>query len=252
MVGRMIHIQSTDNPLVKHLTKLRTDAATRRKEKKVVLSGKSLITEIARKTPLSVLILSEGNLPLPALETFTASEAVLKKISGVESPDGYIAVVDLPAEANLDHCKSILALDGVSDPGNFGTLLRSALAFEWEGILLLPNTCDPFNDKALRAARGAQFSLPMRKGTWDDLKELCKKQQFTPLAADLEGQDIRTFTSPSRPLLILGNEGQGLQQSADWCKKITIPMAPHSESLNVSIAGSILMFTIKPSTSSHG
>ncbi|MFA6915467.1 MAG: RNA methyltransferase [Parachlamydiales bacterium] len=249
----MIHIQSTDNPLVKHLSKLRTDATARRKENKIVLSGRTLITEVAQKIPLQVLITEEPHSQLTAAETFTASPSVLKKISGVENPDGYIAVVGLPPEADLTPCRSLLALDGVSDPGNFGTLLRSALAFGWDGVFLLPNTCDPYNDKALRSARGAQFHLRLRKGTWQQLKELSLTNRLTPIAADLYGKDIRTFTPLDHPLLILGNEGQGIDATAaSWCEKVTIPMLPQSESLNVSIAGSILMFLLNPSLSPHG
>lgn len=248
----MTHIQSVDNPLVKNLVKLRTDSTSRRAEGKVLLVGRSLIAEAAQHTPLQLLITKEDDPPLPAKKTMTASPAVLKKISGVETPDGYIAVVDLPKEATLTSCRSVLALDGVSDPGNFGTLLRSALAFAWEGIFLLPNSCDPYNEKALRAARGAQLHLPLKRGSWEQLKDLCHLNKMTPIVAELHGDDIRTLMPPSNPLLILGNEGQGINPIASaWCRKVTIPMTSNMESLNVSVAGSILMFLLNNPSGPH-
>ena len=85
----------------------------------------------------------------------------MKKISGMQTPEGLVVEIEMPKPAPLEGLKYLLALDGVSDPGNVGALLRTALALGWQGIFILDESCDPFNDKALRSARGATFRLPL-------------------------------------------------------------------------------------------
>ncbi len=228
----MHRIESRDNPYIKHLCRLIDDSSYRNEMKKVVVTGKKQILEI--------LPFAKGT--IYTTEPFEAnhvaiSEAVAKKLSSPCVAEFPMPQLKLPAK-----CTHLLALDQVSDPGNMGTLLRTALALGWDGVFLLPGSCDPFNDKALRASKGAPFKLPIIKGTWDEFDQLAKQHQLTPLAADLEGQ------SPEKRncFLILGNEGQGLSDEArSRGEKITIPLAGEMESLNVSAAGAILMYRLK-------
>lgn len=244
-----IKIESSDNPLIKHLVKLRINRIYRKEQQSIILSGKSLIFDIAKYIPLKTLLLEEGvQSSLHAEKSVFTTLSILKKISGVENPDGCVAEVAMPLEKSLNACEKVIAFNGVRDPGNMGTLLRSALAFGWDGAYLLPGSCDPFNDKALRAARGAQLLLPLAHGDWNSLKNLAIQQNWRTLVADIEGENIKDFSCSERILLILGNEAQGVDSEIkNWGRKIMIPMSSQMESLNVSIAGSILMYMLNSS-----
>lgn len=147
-----------------------------------------------------------------------------------------------------------------------GTLLRTAVALGWDACFMLPGCCDPFNDKALKAGRGAAFKLPMAQGTWSDLKEALDRQEMQCYGATPDKTEPETgkqlLTDPTRmpeqqgatrtqPLcIILGSEGQGLSKTAMAASKpLAIPMSGVMESLNVSQAGAILMFALGGRTS---
>jgi TrmH family RNA methyltransferase len=177
---------------------------------------------------------------------YLVNEAVMTKLTGVLSPEGILAEVPLPNWDTLKNKKWIVALDGVSDPGNLGTILRTALAFGWDGVYLLENTCDPFNDKALRAAKGATFKIPLASGSWEQLAKIAQENQLEIIAADMNGTEIETLDKKKGKLLVLGNEGQGLSKHVkDHAKKVSIPMSGEMESLNVAVAGGILMYALK-------
>ncbi|XP_068640685.1 uncharacterized protein [Aristolochia californica] len=207
------------------------------------------------------------------VQIINVSSNVMKKLSGVQSIDSItaIAIMKIPSSfyqiyynQGLETCENwlscadrILILDGIQDPGNLGTLLRSAMAFKWDGVFLLPGCCDPFNEKALRAARGATFQLPIVSGTCAHLEELRSKFQMKMLAGHpknveesnchlLSRQYADTLADKS-VCLILGSEGNGLsEQSKNICELVSIPMAENFESLNVSVAGGIFLFMLQP------
>ncbi|MEW5312214.1 MAG: hypothetical protein WDW38_003861 [Sanguina aurantia] len=172
----------------------------------------------------------------------------------------------------------LLVLDGIQDPGNLGTLVRSALAFGWDGVWLLPGCCDPFNDKAVRASRGAVLRLPMDMGSVQELAELSTAAGLDILAADMGDEeeeeglgvggsggsgssgDNGTGSAGSRGsegggggrkgrgvALVLGSEGQGLSPEVRNLHPtlLSVPMAHDKmESLNVGVAGGVLMFAL--------
>lgn len=231
-------ITSLQHPLVKYLVKLRQERDFREQEKSVLVTGVKLVTELA---PLKILIADREVPNLSATETFLATPEILKKITGLQSPEGVAAVVPLPATADLKHCSRLLILDGISDPGNVGTLLRTALGLRWKGAFLTPGSADPFNEKAIRAAKGATFRLPLCSGSWEQLS----LQDKTVFVATLGGQLLDKIGKKEKIVLILGNETHGPSAHA---KKIgvpiSIPMTPAMESLNVASAGAILMYTL--------
>lgn len=241
-------ITSVQNPLIKHLVKLRKNTDYRHEHKSLVIEGIKLVQEIcARLPPKTLLVSDESLIPegIRADNIFVVSEDVMQKTSGMESPEGILAEVPMPKPDPLQNKRYIIALDRISDPGNLGTLLRTALALGWEGAFILDEGCDPYNEKALRAARGATFHLPLATGRWKDLQNIIKKNQLTPVAADLKGKDIKGFGHKGGVLLVLGNEAQGISAEAkEICEKVTIPMPGEMESLNVSVAGGILMYSL--------
>lgn len=241
-------ISSLQHPIVKNLVKLREDKRERLEKKQVFITGKKLIAEIAATTPLDALFLPKG-MALPsnwrATAVYWVSETIFKKITGLMSPELIAATVPLPQEQSLEKMHWIVAFDGVSDPGNLGTLLRTALALGWEGAFLTPGCADPFNEKALRAAKGATFHLPLRSGSEEELLSLAKNKPTW--VADLEGKPINNLSPSTSGLLILGNEAHGVSQNLKThCQKITIPMQTTMESLNVASAGAILLYTLRP------
>jgi TrmH family RNA methyltransferase len=240
---QMKQITSLQHPLVKHLVKLRTNRSYRTSEKKVLIVGENLLKEVPLKTLITV---NETPTGLKAENYFVVTESIMKKITGLEHPEGYAAEVEMPQEASFKSIRRLLILDGVSDPGNMGTLLRTALALGWQGAYITGNSCDPFNDKALRAAKGATFRLPLSFGDWDDLKGLILRNKITPLAADMGGIEIEKIEKNQSIALILGNEACGISETADQLSsKIAIPMSGKMESLNVAVAGGILMYCLE-------
>lgn len=209
-----------------------------------------------------------------SLRLVRVSSLVMEKLSGVESAESIkaVALMRIPStfynvddETDDRDCRRwfasphrILVLDGIQDPGNLGTLLRSAAAFNWDGVFLLPGCCDPFNDKALRASRGASFQLSLVLGRWSNLETLRNEFQMKLLAGHPEsnmGQKLVSNLSPSfvdslanvPVCLVLGSEGRGLSEEPEsLCELVSIPMAGKFESLNVSVAGGIFLYMLQP------
>lgn len=248
-------ITSLTHPHVKRWVALRQEAKKRLTEKRVLIQGKKMVEEVSRLHPLRSLIVTEAcDTHPPAATSWIVTPEIMKKITGVMTPEGIAAEVDLPDASLLLTCRWILALDGVSDPGNVGTLLRTAYAFGWEGVYLLPGTCDPFNDKALRASLGAIFALQYRSGSPQDLMQLHQTSNLPLYSADLTGTSIDTLSPMLKgAILVLGSESQGLSTPIRLhSQRITIPMQPHVDSLNVAIAGGIMLYTLRVKEIMHG
>lgn len=242
MIAR--RISSLQHPLVKRLVRLRESRAFRLEENEVLITGKQVVLDIAAFRKLKILISSDP-LEIPAEKRLLASPEVMKKIIDLPSQEGVAAVVDFPAPASLKHIKRLIVLESLQDPGNVGTILRTALALGWEGAFLTPQTADPFNDKALRAARGAPLFLPFRQGSLEELKEIIQASALSVYIADVHGQDVEKTSFKTPLALILGHETQGPSSSAkNLGIPISIPMKSEMESLNVASAASILIYQL--------
>ncbi|WOK99382.1 hypothetical protein Cni_G08094 [Canna indica] len=279
-------ITSASNPFVKHCVKLRLSSSYRRSCGSALVVGLAPILEICRFQQLKgddnsmmdcMLLLDNASVPerfdISCAPVVHVSPSVMKKVSGMQSIDSTeaIAIMKLPISfLNLEENDEInqhwfpslhrlLVLDGIQDPGNLGTLIRSAMAFKWDGAFLLPGCCDPFNEKALRAARGASFQLPVISGAWSHLMALKIKYNMKMLAGHPKSTNDGSSTTSSlsrelaesligKPLcLVLGSEGHGLSdQTLQTCELVSIPMAGGFESLNVSVAGGIFLFMFQP------
>ncbi|MCL4270255.1 MAG: RNA methyltransferase [Anaerolineales bacterium] len=174
------------------------------------------------------------------------SVSVMKSISETEAPQGILAVLEfsnlpIPSSPNF-----ILIPDQIRDPGNLGTLLRSAAASGVQAILIPPDTTDAFAPKVLRSGMGAHFRLPIHSMGWEEIEKAVKSDALNVYVADMDGtscweQDLRQPVA-----LIVGNEAEGASESARKLAdgKISIPMSRETESLNAGVAGSVLMFEI--------
>lgn len=172
------------------------------------------------------------------------SASVMKSISETEAPQGILAVLEatqlpIPQSSNF-----ILIPDQIRDPGNLGTLLRSAAASGVQAVLIPPETTDAFAPKVVRSGMGAHFRLPIHSMSWEEIgKSVAGLQVFV---ADMDGQSCWD-TDLSKPIvLIVGNEAEGASESAQKLAngKISIPMSGETESLNAGVAGSVLMFEV--------
>jgi len=242
-------ITSLQNPIVKHLVKLRQNHDYRFEHKQLVIEGLKMVQEVCAKRPAKTLVvLNEALIPEGVCgdEVLIVNEDIMEKISGVRSPEGILAEVTMPNPSTLQGLKYLIALDGINDPGNLGTLMRTALALGWEGVFIVNESCDPYNEKAIRSARGATFRLPIGMGTWKDLEQVIKNNKLQPLVGDTQGTPISKITINDGTLLVLGSEAHGPSEEAlKLCKKISIPMPGAMESLNVAVAGGILMYELK-------
>lgn len=237
-------ITSLHHPLVKHLVKLQNDNDYRHHNQKVVLDGLKPVQEVSSYITKLLFTKEYASYAssLPG-EKWEVTEGILHKISGMVSPEGILAEVQMPHFGSLDKAKKVLALDALNDPGNLGTLMRTALALGWDAVFLLPGTCDPFNKKVIRAARGAQFKITLIKGTSDELCQWGEKNGVQSIVADLKGKSPELLTPAKKRLLVLGNEAHGASDKIhQFCSPVTIPMPGEMESLNVAIAGGILLY----------
>ncbi len=231
-------ITSFDNPYIKHLTKLRTSSKYRDSCNSLIISGKKIINELSKKFKIKTLICLDSSPEIEAEMVITTSLPVLKKITGLESPDGFAAEIERPI-TSIQNPKKALICDHLQDPGNLGTLFRTALAFGFEVIYLLPGCVDPYNEKTIRSSKGAIFHIPHKNIDIEDLKSL----KLNLFLADMGGKIAfpSLFKEPFG--IILGNEGHGAsKQVKDLATSVSIPMADNVDSLNVAICGSLLMY----------
>lgn len=231
-------ITSLQHPLVKHWVEVRTNKTYREKAQRVLISGEKMV----REQKIESLIALEPNSTIQCKEMILVTEPILKKITGLNQPDGFAAEVLMPSFQPMEGKNFLLVLDEIADPGNLGTLLRTALALGWEGVIATPRTVDFFNDKAIRAGKGAHFHMPLARLTLDEIAQL--DVQF--YMADLEGKALESSIFEAPLALILSNEGRGAGKRPKLpTKKITIPMTGKMESLNVASSGAILLYAMR-------
>jgi len=174
-------------------------------------------------------------------------ERMLRELAGTEQPQGVLAVAEIPRRS-LDDLGAdadpavVLALDAVQDPGNFGTLVRTAEALGAVGVIALPGTVDPWNPKSVRAAMGSSFRLPIVAAAWEEAGPWLSEHGFATIAA-VVGAEPLPSPPPRRAALVLGNEGAGVGEEAlaRAGLRAGIPLRGRAESLNVGAAGAILL-----------
>jgi TrmH family RNA methyltransferase len=167
---------------------------------------------------------------------------LMKSISETETPQGIFAILDsteLPIPSTPDF---ILIPDQIRDPGNLGTLLRTACAASVQAVLIPPETADAFSPKVIRSAMGAHFRLPIHALGWDDIHQHIKDMQI--YLADMKGTSCWEANLRQPLALIVGGEAEGASEQARKIadERISIPMSGEMESLNAGVAGSVLMF----------
>jgi RNA methyltransferase, TrmH family len=183
------------------------------------------------------------------VESVAASE--FASAAETESPQGVLGLAHIPSAALDDIQPSealrLLILDAVQDPGNVGTIVRTAAALGANAVVALPGTVDLWNAKVVRSGMGAHFQIPALHATWDELLAFRAKHGLTLWGADAAGAAVASDRAPKRLGIVVGNEGAGLSEvirsSVD--RLVSIPMAGHAESLNVAVAAGILLHQVR-------
>ncbi len=188
------------------------------------------------------------------LDVLRVSEREFLSASETEHPQGILAIAVVPSltldALALPDDARLLVLDGIQDPGNAGTLLRTAAALGCAATLVLPGTVDPWNAKVVRSAVGMQFTHPTLSCSEEELDQFLKGQNVALWGAAADGSALGTLPAPRRLAVVMGNEGAGLKPSLrERCDQlVSIAMVPGAESLNVAVAAGILLHALRTPT----
>ena len=252
-------IESESNPRIKRLKRLLSDRRFRQRENRLVIEGsrwlKEMVTPELTSSTIDGWFATEGWLnqqPGLAEQLNThygpatlLTEPLMAKVSDTASPPGAIAIVEPPSHKIPSNPQLILILDELRDPGNLGTLIRSAAAVGADAVLLGPNTVDRFNPKVVRSTMGALFRIPILRSDWTTIPTQLGECQLH--LADMHGQQSYTTVDWFRPTaLVIGGEAHGPSPHARSMiqQTVSIPMGNGVESLNAAVAGSVILFEI--------
>lgn len=255
----MNNLSSVNNDLVKKWYKL-TLAKERKKEQSYLVEGEHLVDEaIKSKALLKALIINERELEryqdltkriTNSVPIYIVNDAIATKISQTKNTQGIFLEIeaDTVAISDLLQKTQLVLLDQVQNPGNLGTIIRSADAFGYDGVLLSQSSVDPLNDKVIRSAQGSHFHLPIAK-TDLSLKELyfeLKQKAFTIYATALcdDARLLDTIEFATKKVIVIGNEAQGISEESllNADQLVTIPITGHAESLNAGVAAGIVLY----------
>lgn len=244
-------VTSRANPLLVHIRRLAASRARRYEAGEFLGDGGKLLEEALRWGAALTAVVYTPETALPPLpegvRTVEVPPDVMRSVSPMESPQGVLFLARIPSVTPPERLPvgRCLALEGVQDPGNVGTILRTADAFQADGLLLLPGCADPYSPKTVRASMGAVFRLPV----WS-----CSLGELAALAADaglpLVGAALREDTADARDVdlrravMLVGSEGRGLSPEAlaACTRTVRIPMGPRCESLNAAVAAAVLLW----------
>ena len=242
-------ITSRKNPLVQQVRRLLTSRKAREEAGLFVSDGTKLLQEAARFGRLHTVFLSDGvEAALPAgIRVIRVSREVMEAISPMQTPQGAVFLCRLPEPVPFRPEKGMLLLDGIQDPGNVGTILRTADAWNVP-VALLEGCADPFSHKVVRASMGAVFRREIVVTTWETAQAACQ-EAGVPIgvtALRKTAEDIRRAPVGTMAVVI-GSEGQGVRETildaAD--RALIIPMNPHCESLNAAVAATAVMWQME-------
>lgn len=229
-----IYISSRQNQHILQLKELLTDRQARFTQGLCVVEGYKLCQEV----PLTKLFVRDGALTeIAAPEVFTVAASLFDQIADTQAPQGVMGIArcvystEIPPQGQFIYC------DRIQDPGNLGTIIRTALGFGLSGVIVSQGTTDPFSPKVVRSSMGAVFRLPI-------IMSECITE-LPIIVAEPKGENIRQYTPPQDYVLVIGNEGQGVLADilAKAKQKLAIPI--QFESLNAAVAAAICMYHFK-------
>ena len=252
-------ITSRKNPRIQRIKKMLSSSSFRQSEHAFVIEGVRLVEEALRSGwGVQELLVSDSlsergkslyeSIDFPGCAKFQVPDEVMSDLTDTETPQGITAVLIQQELALPEHLDFLLILDSIRDPGNVGTILRTASAAGVNAVLIAPETADPFSPKVLRAGMGAQLKLPVRQYNWKELASFFHKQtSMQTMLADMgDGTVFWEANCRQDIALIVSNEAAGPSQAARDLADgvITIPMPGSCESLNAAIAASLLIYEV--------
>ena len=240
-------ITSRKNPLLQQVKKLLTSRKAREEAGLFAADGTKLLAEAVKYFPgLETVILSDGvEAQVPAsVRVIRVPGDVMESVSPMQTPQGALFLCRLPEKTQFVPKAGMLILDGIQDPGNLGTMLRTADALGVP-VALLEGCADPYSHKVVRASMGAVFRTPVVQTSWAEVSAACRTAgmpvavtALSDRASDIRNADVRSMA------VVIGSEGQGVRReildAAD--AELIIPMTPHCESLNAAVAAAIVMW----------
>lgn len=235
---------SCDNKKIKDIKKLNIKKY-RDLENKYLVEGEHLVREAYKKGALETLIIEDGCDFKLNIDTVSVSYDVLKYISELETPQKMMGICK-KIESN-DIGNKVLILDQIQDPGNLGTIIRSAVAFSFDTIILSNDSVDLYNSKVIRASQGMIFNLNIKRCNLTNIIPKLKKENYKIFGTRVTGgNDIKSIEKNNKFAIIMGNEGNGLSLDIQkLCDEfIYIKMNEKCESLNVGVATSIILYEL--------
>ena len=243
-------ITSRKNPLLQQVKKLLSSKKAREEAGLFAADGTKLLEEAVKYYPgLDTVILSDGveaNVP-DSVRVIRVPGDVMESISPMASPQGALFLCRYPEKKNFVPVPGMLLLDGIQDPGNIGTILRTADALDIP-VVLLEGCADPYSHKVVRSSMGAVFRTDVVLSDWETVRKACAEAEIpigvtalSERAKDLRQSDLKKMA------VVIGSEGQGVRREILEAAgaELIIPMNPHCESLNAAVAATIVMWQMK-------
>lgn len=246
-------IESSKNPKIKQWKKLQTKKG-REKSGLYIIEGEHLIEEALQSNIKIVdLIMSEQfvmptNWETKDIEVTIVPKELLNEICNTETPQGIAAICEKNMSTKTDIYKKLLLIDAVQDPGNLGTMIRTADAAGIDAIIIGNGSVDIYNPKVIRATQGSIFHIPIIKGDLHEWMQTLKNQEIPIYGTSLQnGIDYKQIKPKEKFALLVGNEGSGVDKTllTETTQNLYIPIYGKSESLNVAIATGILLYYLR-------
>ena len=241
----IVLITSVNNNHIKELCKLK-DKKYRDEANTFLVETKHLVMEAYKAGLIKELILEKDEIYPLDVDTLYVTKEVLKKLASTNNPSTVMAVVYKKKEVE-EIGEKVLLLDNIQDPGNLGTIIRSAVAFNIDTIILSNDTVDLYNPKVVRATQGMMFHVNILRRDSIKIINYLKDNDYKIVGTKVtNGHDVREASIYSHFVLIIGNEGRGISRDIDsLCDEyLYIRMSDKCESLNASVAASILLYEI--------
>lgn len=246
-----MRIESRKNPLLQQVRKLLSSKSQRQQAGLFAGEGTKLLQEAIRYCDgLDTVLLADGvevpDIP-EGVDVYRVKPDILASVSTQDSPQGAIFLCRIPKNPTFLPQKGMLLLDGIQDPGNVGTILRTADALDIP-VALLEGCADVYNPKTIRSTMGAAFRMPVVSTTWEEARTSLEQAGIPVAVMALSNQavDLRT-AQVGQMALVIGSEGRGVRPEIleQARHQLIIPMNPHCESLNAAVAAAICMWQIK-------
>jgi TrmH family RNA methyltransferase len=236
-------IESINNEQIKEIRKLK-EKKYRDETNLFLVEGDHLVKEAYKAGCLQKLILTEDSYDFD-VEKLLVTDKVINSITDLNNTKVIGVCTKLSTQLNLS--KNVVILDGIQDPGNLGTIIRSCVAFNIENLVLSNDTVDLYNSKVLRSTQGMNFHINIVRDDLKNIISLLKNNNYTIYGTNVvNGIDVKDVKNNDKYAIILGNEGNGISDEVNALvdKNIYIKMNDNCESLNVAVSGSIILYEL--------